>query len=160
MIIGIISDTHDHLDNLQRALNIFIERQVVHIIHAGDFTSPFTARVLMKFQGGFTGIFGNNDGDKLLLSRVYEGKIYTQPYIFNLYDRKIVVMHEPTVVDAVAESGYYDLVIYGHTHKAEIRQKNKTLIVNPGEVGGWLYGRATAATINLKEMKADIFELK
>ncbi len=160
MIIGIISDTHDHLDNLQKALNIFEERNIAHIIHAGDFTSPFTARVLTKFKGAFTGIFGNNDGDKLLLSKVYEGKIYNQPHILSLSNRKIVVMHEPSIIEAVADSNHYDLLIYGHTHKAEIRKKNNTLIVNPGEAGSWLYGKASVAIVNLEDMIAEIIEIK
>ncbi len=160
MIIGIISDTHDHLDNLKRAYDIFTLKGVEHIIHAGDFTSPFTARVLMEFKGGFTGIFGNNDGDKLLLSKVFEGKIHPQPHIVNLNNKNIVIMHEPTVVDAIAKSGHYDLVIYGHTHKPLIKNINKTLIINPGEAGSWLYGKATVAILNLLSMEAEILEIK
>lgn len=160
MILGIISDTHDHLDNLRNAIDIFIQKGVEHIIHAGDFTSPFTARVLMEFKGGFTGIFGNNDGDKLLLSKVYEGKIHPQPHIINLHNKNIVIMHEPTVVQAIAESGHYDIVIYGHTHKASVKNINKTLVINPGEAGSWLYGKATVAVVNLESMTAEILQVK
>lgn len=160
MIIGIISDTHDNLDNLKKAFDIFIKRGVQHIIHAGDFTSPFTARILMDFKGGFTGVFGNNDGDKLLLSKVYNGNIHPQPYILTLNNKAIVIMHEPTVVDAIAESGYYDMVIYGHTHKALIKQVKNTLVINPGEAGSWLYGKATIAVANLDNMTAEIIDIK
>ncbi len=160
MIIGIISDTHDNLDKLKKAFDIFLERDVKHIIHAGDFTSPFTAKVLMEFKGGFTAVFGNNDGDKLLLSKVYQGNIYPQPHILTLNNKKIVIMHEPTVVEAVAESGHYDMVIYGHTHKALIKTVKNTLVVNPGEAGRWLYGKATIAVANLEDMSAEIIEIK
>lgn len=156
MITGIISDTHDHLDNLRKVLNIFSSRGVQHIIHAGDYTSPFTLRVLKDFKGGFTGIFGNNDGDKILLRKMYQDMIHPQPCIFNLHNRKIAVMHEPDVIEALADSGHFDLVVYGHTHEPVIKKVKNTLIVNPGEVCGWLYGKPTAALVNLETMEAEI----
>jgi putative phosphoesterase len=159
MIAGIISDTHDHLDNLKKAIEIFNIRNVKHIIHAGDFTSPFTWRIIKHFRCGFTGIFGNNDGERILLKKLYQDRIYTQPYKFSLHDRKIVVMHEPDVVDALAESGHFDLVVYGHTHEPEIRKVKDALIINPGEVCGWLYGKPTAAIVNLETMDAEIVPL-
>lgn len=159
MILGIISDTHDHLDNLRKVLDIFTARNVGHIIHAGDYTSPFTWRVLKQFKGDFTGIFGNNDGERVLLKEKYKGRIYTQPYTFTLDGRKIVVMHEPDVVDALADSGHFDLVVYGHTHEPVVKRVNDTLVVNPGEVSGWLYGKPTAAVVDLESMRAEIVSL-
>lgn len=159
MIIGIISDTHDNLDNLRKALDIFQAGKVEQIIHAGDFTSPFTYRVMKHFTGGFTGVFGNNDGDRVLLNNLYQGRIYPQPHIFSLHGRKIVVMHEPGVVGALADSGHFDLVIYGHTHEPDIRRVRNTLIVNPGEVSGWLYGKPSAAIVNLETMEAGISKI-
>lgn len=159
MIIGIISDTHDHLDNLRKVLKIFEDRRVEHIIHAGDFTSPFTWRVLKHFKGGFTGIFGNNDGERILLKKLYQDRIYTQPYKFSLNDKRIVVMHEPDVVEDLAESGHFDIVVYGHTHEPVIKKVKNTLIVNPGEVCGWLYGKPTIAIVNLENMNAEIISI-
>ncbi len=159
MLIGIISDTHDHLDNLRKALEIFKSRKVAHIIHAGDFNSPFTWRVLKQFAGGFTGVFGNNDGERVLLKKKYQERIYTQPYRFSLNNRRIVLMHEPDVVDALADSGHFDLVIYGHTHEPVIRKAGNTLVINPGEVCGWLYGNPTAAVADLETMEAEIIPL-
>lgn len=156
MIVGIISDTHDHLDNLRKALEIFDSQNVEHIIHAGDYTSPFTWRVLKHFKGGFTGIFGNNDGERVLLKELYQGKIYAQPHVFSLHNRKIVIMHEHDVVDALADSGHFDLVVYGHTHEPVVRRVNNTLVVNPGEVCGWLYGKPTAAVVDLEKIEAEI----
>jgi putative phosphoesterase len=159
MIIGIISDTHDNLDNLGKALDLFKVRGVEHIIHAGDYTSPFTYRVLKHFTGGFTGIFGNNDGDKVLLSATYQGRIFTQPHVFRLHNRKIVVMHEPDVVAALADSGHFDLIVCGHTHEPVITRVKNTLVINPGEVSGWLYGKPTAALVNLEMMEAQILNI-
>lgn len=159
MLIGIISDTHDNMPQIKRAVDLFNERKVGHVVHAGDFTSPFTFRILKDLSCGFTGIFGNNDGDKLLLQKMSEGRIFNQPHIFELGDRKVVVIHEHTIADALADSGHYDVVIYGHTHKPEIRKVKNTLVINPGEAGSWLYGKSTVAIADLALMTAEIIPL-
>jgi len=49
MLIGILSDIHDNLPNLQKALDQFSRRKIATLIFCGDFCSPIPARVL----GGF-----------------------------------------------------------------------------------------------------------
>jgi uncharacterized protein len=159
MLIGIMSDTHDNLVYVKKAIDLFNERKVGHVIHAGDYTSPFTLKLFKELKCPYVGIFGNNDGDKLLLQERAEGRIRNQPYIFTLHDRKIVVMHEHFVADALADSGHYDLVIYGHTHAPDIRKVRNTLVVNPGEVSTYLYGKSTVALVDLDTMEAKIVEL-
>ena len=159
MLIGIMSDTHDNMPQIKKAVDFFNERNVEHVIHAGDFTSPFTFRILKDLKCNFTGIFGNNDGDKLLLHHMSEGRIFNQPHTLELGGKKIVVIHEHHVADALADSGHYDLVIYGHTHKPEVKKARATFVVNPGEAGSWLYGKSTVAIMNLSDMTAEIIAL-
>ncbi len=159
MIIGIISDTHDHVPMIQRAVEYFNARQVSHVIHAGDFTSPFTFRALKQLICPFTGIYGNNDGERVLLQKLSQQRIFAQPYILELAGRKIVIMHEHQVVDALADSGHFDLIVYGHTHEPSIRKRGRALIVNPGELGGWLYGRSTMAIADLSTLSAELIDL-
>lgn len=159
MLIGIISDTHDNMGQLRKAVDLFISRKVEHVIHAGDFTSPFTFRIFRDLTCGFTGVFGNNDGDKLLLHKMSAGRVHPQPHTFELASRKIVLIHEHHIVAALGDSGHYDLVIYGHTHKPEVRKAGNTLIINPGEAGSWLYGKSTVAIADLSEMTAEIINL-
>ena len=159
MLIGIMSDTHDNLILVKKAIELFNDRKVGYVIHAGDYTSPFTLKLFKELRCKYVGIFGNNDGDKLLLLERAEGNIRNQPYIFTLNNRKIVVMHEHNVADALADSGHFDLVIYGHTHKPNIRKVKNTLLVNPGEVSSWLYGKSTVALADLNKMEAEIVEL-
>ncbi len=159
MIAGILSDTHDNMDQLRKAVALFRERKVDHVIHAGDFTSPFTFRVLNELTCGFTGVFGNNDGDRLLLHKRSAGRVFQQPHTFELDGKKIVLIHEHHVADALADSGHYDIVIYGHTHKPDVRKTGDTLIINPGETGSWLYGKSTVAVADLESMTAEIITL-
>jgi hypothetical protein len=46
---------------------------------------------------------------------------------------------------ALVESGYFDLVVQGHTPQASLSSRGKTLIINPGEVCGYLTGSSTCA---------------
>jgi putative phosphoesterase len=159
MLIGILSDTHDNLVYVRKAIDLFNERRVEYVIHAGDYTSPFTLKLFKELKCPYVGIFGNNDGDKLLLQERAEGRIRNQPYVFTLHERKIVVMHEHFVADALADSGHYDLVVYGHTHAPDIRKVKNALVVNPGEVSTYLYGKSTVALVDLDTMNGKIVEL-
>ncbi|NWF51589.1 MAG: metallophosphoesterase [Nitrospirae bacterium] len=159
MLIGIISDTHDNQIQTKKAIEAFNKRGIEYVIHAGDYTSPFTLKLFKELNCRYVGIFGNNDGDKLLLLEKSEGNIYNQPYKFTLENRKIIVLHEHHLVDDLADSGHFDLIIYGHTHEAFLKRVKNTLIVNPGEAGAWLYGRSTVAIVDLKNMEAEIIEL-
>jgi putative phosphoesterase len=160
MLIGIMSDTHDNLPLVRKAIDLFNQKKVEYVIHAGDYTSPFTLKLFKDLRCKYVGIFGNNDGDKVLLLDRAEGNIRNQPHIFTLNDRKIVVMHEHQVADALADSGHFDLVVYGHTHKPDVRKMKNTLLVNPGEVSTYLYGKSTVALVDLDKMEAEIVELQ
>jgi putative phosphoesterase len=159
MLIGIISDTHDNQDKTRKAVELFNSKGVEYVIHAGDYTSPFTLKLFKELNCKYAGVFGNNDGDKILLLERSEGNIHYQPYIFTLQNRKIVVLHEHQLVDALADSGHFDLIIYGHTHEPVVKKVKNTLVVNPGEAGKWLYGKSTVALADLDKMEAEIIEL-
>ena len=159
MLIGIMADTHDNLALVRKAIELFNRKEVEYVIHAGDYTSPFTLKLFKDLRCEYVGIFGNNDGDKVLLLERAEGNIRNQPYVFTLNDKKIVVMHEHQVADALADSGHFDLVVYGHTHKPDVRKMKNTLLVNPGEVSSYLYGKSTVALVDLVTMEAEIVDL-
>lgn len=159
MLVGIVSDTHDDMDAIRKLVDVFNSAGVSHVLHAGDIVSPFTFEVLDGLKCPFTGIFGNNDGDRLLLKKNSKGSIHTQPHIVGLEGRNIVMVHEPLIVDALAESGRFDLVIYGHTHTPEIRRVKNTLVINPGKAARLHKGTATYAMFDLQRMEGRIVEL-
>ena len=162
MKLGIISDTHDNLGKLEAGVAGLLAQSPDLVIHAGDFISPFTARHFAAVKDAgipFLGIFGNNDGERFGLRRMFEpiGPIHEDPHIFDFDGCRILLTHKETLVESLAKSGDYDLVIYGHTHKIDVRDE-PCLIVNPGEGGGWLTGRCTFATVDLSTMTATIHE--
>jgi len=161
MKIGIISDTHDNLPQIRKAVEVFNREKVDLVLHAGDFVSPFTALEFITLNCPFTGVFGNNDGDKLYLREKFKeiGELYPEPYNVNINSKNIIMLHKEKLVNALAESQKYNVIIYGHTHQTDLRKIRKTLIVNPGECGGWLSGKSTIALLDLENSEVKIIEL-
>ena len=159
MLIGILSDTHDDMSSIRRAVDTFNSRGVSHVIHAGDLVSPFTFELFSTLQCNMTAIFGNNDGDKVLLQQKSKGNIYPQPFLMTFNEKRIVVVHEPDLVGALADSGHFDLIIYGHTHTPDIRKLNATLILNPGKTALLDKGKPTIALLESETMEAEIISL-
>ena len=160
MLIGIISDTHDDMPAIQSAVNIFAREGVSWVFHAGDFTSPFTFDIFNELKCAFSGIFGNNDGDRLLLSERSRGNLHSQPHLTTLHGKRIVVVHEPDLVNALADSGHFDLIVYGHTHRSDIRRMRDTRIINPGKAAQLHKGESTLALLDLENMEAKIVSLR
>ena len=161
MKIGIISDTHDNLPQIRKAVEVFNREKVELILHAGDFVSPFTFLEFKNLNCPLKGIFGNNDGDKLYLQEKSKGigELYLAPYNVNINSKNVIMLHKEKLIDALAESQKYDVIIYGHTHRSDLRKIGKTLIINPGECGGWLTGKSTIALLDLETLEAKIINL-
>lgn len=156
--IGLMADTHDHLPSIERAIRLFNERDVDVVFHAGDIVSPFTARAFRELQAPLIGIFGNNDGDRVHLQEFFAdiGTFHGDPYMGSAGGASIAVTHVPELVPSLA--GTHDVVVYGHTHEAEIH-RDHALVVNPGECCGYLSGRHTVALLFPGDMQAEIVEL-
>ena len=159
MLVGVLSDSHDNLDQTEKARELFQTRQVSAVIHCGDFITPIVFDILAKLPVAFIGVFGNNDYKEALSARS-RFQIKEEPYRFELAGRKIFICHHRRYVEQLDESDYeIDLVLYGETHEPEIRRKGKCLIVNPGETCGWVTGTSTAAIVNLETLEAEIIRL-
>ncbi len=161
MKLGVISDTHDHLGRVSNALQSFNDKGVEHILHAGDICSPFVFSEFKKFYMPLTAVFGNNDGDWLLLTKTVHGagEIKKGPLSLELSGRKIALMHEPVFIDALADSGHFDLVVYGHLHGREERKRGKALILNPGECSGYLTNDPSVMVCDLSDMSVEAVKL-
>ncbi|BAA79657.2 conserved hypothetical protein [Aeropyrum pernix K1] len=172
MLVGVISDTHDNLALARRAGEIFARERVEAVIHLGDYVAPFTLAELLGVVGGkavFYGVFGNNDGERLGLSRVAGGfgaSLLDPPATVSIGGRRLLLLHgfgspENTVelVDALASSGRWDAVLYGHTHKARVERVGGSLVLNPGDGGGSLE-KPSAAILDLESMEARLVSLE
>ena len=164
MKIGIISDSHDSHSGVLKAVEIFNEENVDYILHAGDIISPFTARAFADVRNAtFIAVYGNNDGEKLFLASTikgFGGQIHENVLHTEIQGRKIFMTHIPSTIEEVIETGHYDLVIYGHTHRQDIRQVGNTLVINPGESTDWLTGKSSVVILNLEDMHYKVVKIK
>ncbi|RLG41945.1 MAG: hypothetical protein DRO05_02580 [Thermoproteota archaeon] len=167
IMIGVISDTHDDLEAIRSALEVFSREEVESIIHLGDLISPFSLRELAKWQGRVDLLWGNNEGEALVAKLGVELglKVHTSPTELTISNREILAFHgfgsaslTEKVARMIADSGEYDLVLFGHTH-SPIVERRKSLLVNPGEACGKLTKRRTIALVDLDRMEAEIVEL-
>lgn len=170
MLVGIISDTHDDLKAVDKAVKVFKERGVEIVLHLGDIVAPFTlARFKKNGVEKLIAVFGNNCGERLGLRRVASEHGYTinePPHVLELEGKRILMLHGwgPTehtkrLVESLARSGDYDVILYGHTHLVDVRRVNGTLIVNPGEACGCLTGKKTIAILDIKTLNVEVIEL-
>ncbi len=169
VLVGVLSDTHDNLNNVEKAIEILKRKKIDAIVHAGDIIAPFTLKRFSKLKAKFYGVFGNNDGEVFLLLKTASSlgfNLKSQPLELELDGKKIMVFHgmggmEETkrFARAIAKDGYYDIVIFGHIHEVVVEKLGKTLLLNPGEVFGGLSGKATLAILDLETLEVEVIEL-
>jgi putative phosphoesterase len=70
MLIAIMSDTHDNIWNVKKAVEMIRAHRAEVLIHCGDLVAPFTLRELASFDGPVHWVLGNNDGDPYMLTKI------------------------------------------------------------------------------------------
>ena len=166
MKIAIISDSHDNVPNLEKALAIIKNQGVGLIIHCGDLCAPsmLSKVIAPDFQGEIHIVHGNV-GDPDLLEEIAKkfpnvtvhGKIGEIEVVsIGLNNKKIAFTHFPEEGKKLAESKKYDFVFYGHTHKPWEEKIDKCRLVNPGTLAGMFY----KATFAIYDTETDELELK
>jgi len=118
MKIGIISDTHDQIENIKKAVQMLNDEKIELVLHCGDWVSPFSLQYYKDLNCPIKGVFGNNDGDKfrhIERAKTYGIDVaYEDRFISTTLDeRKIAVFH-------------------GHNHMKKSKTVGETLSVNPG----------------------------
>jgi uncharacterized protein len=160
MKIGILSDSHDNMNAIRKAVEFFNREMVDQVLHAGDIISPFTMNEFKGLRAPLWAVFGNNDGEKHFLREKIKGigEIAEGHFEKEWEGRRIIVMHEPRRVQELKAGGIVDVLVYGHTHKVDV-QEGRPLVLNPGEAGGWLTGKCTVALFELPSLEVRIVEL-
>jgi putative phosphoesterase len=123
LLVGVISDTH----GLLRPEAVEALRGSDRILHAGDVGDPKILEALARIAP-VTAIRGNIDSEPwartLPETEVVEaGKI------------SIYMLHNLSQLDLKPEAAGFRVVLYGHSHKPNIEEKNGVLFFNPGSAG-------------------------
>ncbi len=163
MKIGVISDTHDNLANFRKAVD-FLEKEGISLIfHCGDIANPKTLeKALEGFSGKLKGVLGNADNIYQFSLKDYQSsktEVFEKTGELEREGKKIAFTHYPWEGKKLAESGKYDLVFYGHTHRPSQKKVKNCLLVNPGNAAGIIF-RPSFAVYDPKEDKLELKLIK
>jgi hypothetical protein len=155
--IGVVSDSHDNLHAIDAAVAAFRRRGAEALIHAGDFVAPFAVKRFLTLGVPMVAVFGNCDGEKRVIGELLPD-IASGARRETLGGKTVVVVHSIDWLDERDRAGA-DVIVCGHTHEAGVSGA-EPMVLNPGECGGWMTGRSTAAMLDTAAMEPEIFELE
>jgi uncharacterized protein len=160
-LIGILSDSHDNLTRVREAVRLFNGAGCDLVIHAGDFVAPFAVAELRNLRAPVKAVFGNCDGEKAGLAKAFEGlgEIREAPLRFTHAGLRFLVCHLDGHVRGHLASKIHEVIVFGHTHKPLAELRDGTLLINPGEAGGWLRGKSTIALLDPATRTTEIITL-
>lgn len=120
MLIGVVSDTHGYLDPRLEAAFACVDA----IVHAGDVGGAHVLDAL-RAMAPLHAVYGNND-EKLggLGLRLRED--------FELRGVRFHLVHQLPHAKPAATA---DVVVFGHSHRTLIEQRERVLYLNPGAAG-------------------------
>ncbi|MBF0424388.1 MAG: metallophosphoesterase [Magnetococcales bacterium] len=160
-MIGLISDSHDHIGHLHKASAVFREWQAELLVHAGDMISPGAMRLFP--EKNLAAVFGNNDGERHGLLQLFHARGWRLQgdFLELTLDGKRMAVYHGTIAamrEALIDSGRYDYVVSGHTHQPERRVIGTTLALNPGTAHGF-GGVATVMLLDTHDDSVEIIDL-
>lgn len=172
MKIGILSDTHDNIRSIAKAMEIFKLANATTIVHCGDWVAPFAVETVgtLAYQRHVPvyGVLGNNAGD---FENVFaRNTTLPQPIHLTkneylelpLATKKLVIQHGHNLemLKHLTTQGTYDVVFTGHTHIPLVEKNGHTLVINPGAtcfvVDGQPIDEASVAVLDTQTMTAKI----
>jgi hypothetical protein len=168
MKIAIFSDSHDRYENVAWALTDSHAQSAEAACHLGDYCSPPVAVPLAASPIPVYGVWGNCDGDKLLIDRrlreagaAHVDIATTDFRELELGAKKIFLTHYPEIARLAALSGLYDAVFFGHNHLSSSEtihsaSGKECLLANPGELAGT---RTGTVSYGIYDTEANTFEL-
>jgi putative phosphoesterase len=153
--IGIVSDTHGNIENLEKAVEWMIKKHKISALyHLGDDYDDIT-RVpdLFLEVSRIPGLYDDRYKNGSLPAKNFEMVLGVS----------ILLVHSLEKDATKEDIQRSDIVLYGHSHKAELKIVDGRLLMNPGHLKGPLdknmppsFGMITIADRNVS---AAIFDL-
>ncbi|MBZ5657579.1 MAG: metallophosphatase family protein [Acidobacteriia bacterium] len=123
MKIGVISDTH----GLLRPEALTALEGVEQILHAGDVGGPEILEALSR-TAPVTAVRGNVDRGRW-------GAQLPKTEVVEFGGVSIYMLHDLAQLDLKPEAAGFRVVVYGHSHRPTMEEKNGVLYFNPGSAG-------------------------
>ena len=135
MLLGVVSDTHGHVANTQRAIRMLSSLEVDLVLHCGDIGSESIVPLFSDWPTHF--VFGNVDDNHQALAAAIAAcgqQCHGRFGSLEIANHRIAWLHgdDTARLRSTVTSGEYDLVCYGHTHHPEQHREAATLVLNPG----------------------------
>ena len=160
MRIGIVSDTHNHLRNVARIVELFASAGIERVVHTGDITQAKTLEPFATLALPFHGPYGNNYLERPNLessARRLGLRLTDPPLRLEWAERRIVVVHDPK--DLTREHlEAADVALHGHDHRRTIETRHGALVMNPGECAGHVPGLNAVGVLDLVSLESEILE--
>lgn len=149
MKLGIISDTHNRLENIICALDFFLDQEINIIFHCGDWVNKqafeFAANEAHKRGQELYGVLGNND--IIHSEKIYKAnsKFYqkvnlpkgNQDFLVYKYKKRNFAVyhgHNKQRLNEIISSDNFEAIFVGHTHVPKEEYILNTKILNPGSL--------------------------
>lgn len=135
MKIAIIADLHDNTFNLNKVLQFAKTEKIKKLICAGDLGNKETLKYLVNnFKGEIYLVLGNADLYPENEVKKYPKLIFFNKFgFFEINNIQFALCHQPFYIkEILATRQKVDFLFYGHTHRPNIKIKNKVVIANPG----------------------------
>jgi len=160
MRLGVISDTHGHVELTRPAVRMLESLDVDTVLHCGDIGSLAVVELFAKWPTHF--VFGNCDDSTAQLAEGIRKAGQTCHDLFGdlTFDGVRVALlhsHERNRFREAVNGGDYRLVCYGHTHVAAKDQNGDTLVLNPGAI--YRANPHSIAIVDLPKVEATIVTL-
>jgi uncharacterized protein len=152
MRLGILSDTHDHIGNLQKALQSLRAQDVNTILHCGDVCSPQIVHCMKDFdvwiaQGNTDHYFSLKDTIVGTFGEARWARLHR--LTFNGYSLAMLHGDNQEVLNDLIRTGEYAYVLHGHTHRKRDDKVGRTRVINPGSIGGTYRQRRSFCILDL-----------
>jgi hypothetical protein len=157
MRIGVVSDTHNHLRNVERIVELFDAAAVDHVVHTGDITQARTLEAFARLAMPFVGVYGNNDERPALeaASRALGLPLHEPPLSLAFGGTPVAVLHDPHGLDD-ALLARHALVLHGHNHRLVCERRHDALVFNPGECAGMMVGRNAVGVVDTASFAVEL----
>lgn len=158
MKVGLLSDTHNHLPETRRALELLLRRGAGHLVHCGDAGEDVVDLLSATCQEHGVRAHvavGNCDRahpEDSPFQPAPAGIDRGEAPEFVLAGKRCIALHGDRTqrLDAALDSGQYDFVFTGHTHAPADRRTGKTRLLNPGSAARPRQGPPTVALLDLE----------
>ena len=154
MRIGVISDTHGHVERTMAAVRMLESLEVSRVLHCGDIGSSSIPPLLSAWPVDY--VLGNVDyeSDELTAAiKKSNGTFHGRFADLTIDGVRIAVLHSDDgrrFRETIALE-QWRVVCYGHTHQADLREEKGVSVLNPGAL--YRTSQPSLAIIDLPEVE-------